>query len=255
MQFKSRIFAASKVAMTHFGLSVIVALLAATLVFGIWFPFPYRELAGGRELFILIVTVDVICGPLLTLVLFNPSKPRGELMRDLGLVALIQMAALLYGLWTVWLVRPVFLVNEFDRFKVVMNADIRKYDFEKLVPSLQPKIWSSPIMAGLRPPKDADERQKVLFESVQGGPDYAERPEFYLPYEGEVALKSLVKARKLADFTARYPAQAETINKIASSSGIPLDQLKYVPVTGRSDWIALVNTQGNIVGFVPGDGF
>ena len=46
----------------------------------------------------------------------------------------------------------------------------------------------------LREPKDALERQKVLFESVQGGRDYAERPEFYLPYEGEAALKSLKHA-------------------------------------------------------------
>jgi hypothetical protein len=255
MQFKSRFYAALKAAGTHFGVSVIVALIAAAVVFGVWFPFPYRELAGGRELFILVVTVDVICGPLLTLVLFNPSKPRGELIRDLGLVTFIQLAALLYGLWTVWLVRPVFLVNEVDRFKAVMNADVRRYDFDKLPSSLQPKIWSGPITTGLRPPKDAEERQKVLFESLQGGPDYAERPEFYLPYEGNVALQSLNRARDLKSFIARYPAQSESINKIVASSGVALDQLKYVPVTGRSDWIALVNQKGHIVGFVPGDGF
>jgi hypothetical protein len=255
MQFKSRLAAASKAASVHLVCSLGVAVLAGALVFLVWYPYPFRELSGGRELFFLIMAVDVVCGPLLTLVLFNPTKPKAELIRDLGLVALIQMAALLYGLWTVWLVRPVFLVNEFDRFKAVINVDVRKYDFEKLPPSLQPKIWSGPIIAGLRPPKDAEERQRVLFESLQGGADYAERPDFYLPYEGAVAIKSLEKARKLADFIQRYPAQAETINKIASSSGIPLDQLKYVPVTGRTDWIALVNTQGNIVGFVPGDGF
>jgi hypothetical protein len=255
MTFNTRLHAAFKAATAHFGLSLLVALMAAALVFGVWFPFPYRELAGGRELFILVVTVDVICGPLLTLVLYNPAKPRAELVRDLGLVALIQMAALIYGLWTVWLVRPVFLVNEFDRFKAVANADVRRFDFDKLPASLQPKIWAGPITVGLRQPKDMEERQKVLFESVQGGPDYAERPEFYLPYEGQVALQSLNRGKSLADFIKRYPLQTDAINKIANSIGVSVDQLKYVPVTGRSDWIALVNKQGNIVGFVPGDGF
>lgn len=35
----------------HLGLSLVMASLAALLVFGIWYPYPYREISGGRELF------------------------------------------------------------------------------------------------------------------------------------------------------------------------------------------------------------
>ena len=107
-----RFSAAFKASSIHFLGSLLVAAFAAALVFLLWYPFPYRELSGGKELFILIVGVDVVCGPLLTAVLFNPFKPRTELWRDLGLIALIQIAALVFGIFTVWQARPLFLALE-----------------------------------------------------------------------------------------------------------------------------------------------
>jgi len=69
--------------------------------------------------------VDVILGPLITLTVFNRSKPRSELVRDLTVVGLIQLAALGYGLWTVFVARPVHLVFEYDRFRVCMPSSAR----------------------------------------------------------------------------------------------------------------------------------
>ncbi len=54
--------------------SVMVATMAAWVVFTVWYAYPYRELSGGRELFLLVVSADVVCGPLLTLVL-SSCKP------------------------------------------------------------------------------------------------------------------------------------------------------------------------------------
>ena len=61
-----------KAASIHFGLSVLLAVLAAFLVFIVWYPYPYRDISGGRDLFLLVVVVDVVMGPLLTLTVFNP---------------------------------------------------------------------------------------------------------------------------------------------------------------------------------------
>ena len=33
----------------HLGISLMIATLAALLVFGLWYPYPYRETSGGRE--------------------------------------------------------------------------------------------------------------------------------------------------------------------------------------------------------------
>ena len=246
---------ALKAASLHALLSVIVALLAAALVFGLWYPYPYRELSGGRELFILVVAVDLICGPLLTLVLYNPSKPRAELWRDLGLVVLIQIGALGYGLWTVWEAKPLFLVQEIDRFKVVARPDFRGTSMAELPPTLRSHWWSGPQTVGIREPHNDAERQEVLLESVQGGRDYAERPEFYVPYKGKAALNSLRRAKPLTVFLQKQPSQQGAAQQLATQKGAELSQWLYLPVTARQDWVAVLDKQGVIQGFLPGDGF
>ena len=250
-----RILAAVKIAFIHFLASLLVASAFGALVFGLWYPYPYTELSGGRELFLLIVAVDVVCGPLLTLILFNPTKTRGELWRDLGLVALIQLGALGYGLWTVWLARPLYLVQEVDRFKVIAATNLLEGFIVDVPNNLQPWLFSGPILVAIRPPNDEAERKKVMVESISGGRDYAERPEFYLPYEGAAALKSLLRAKPLAVFLQKRPEQQSSAKALAAEKGADIAQWMYLPVVARQDWIAVLDKQGQIQGFLKGDGF
>jgi len=253
---RQRLVAASRASALHFLGSLFVAVVAAALVFELWYPYPYQELAGGRGLFLLVVAVDVVCGPLLTAVLFNPAKPRSELWRDLGIVVAIQLGALGYGLHTVWLARPLYLVMEKDRFKVIKAVDLVDVaQLSKLAPALRPRLFSGPQVVALREPKDATERKLVLVDSVLGGRDYAERPEFYIPYDDEAATKSLAKARPLGAFLERYPAQREIAQTLASNRGRDMTKWVYLPVVGRQDWIAILDNAGQIQGFLPGDGF
>ena len=60
---------ALKMAGYHLLVSLFLAGMAALLVFKVWYPYPYAELTGGLQLYKLVVAVDVVCGPLLTLVL------------------------------------------------------------------------------------------------------------------------------------------------------------------------------------------
>jgi hypothetical protein len=255
MHTAPRLRAAAFGASVHLICSLVVAVLAGVLVFGLWYPYPYRELSGGRELFFLIVAVDVVCGPLLTMVLFNPAKPRAELWRDLGMVAIIQLAALGYGLFTVWLARPLFLVQEVDRFKVVMAPDLDAAAVAALPVDIQAQAWGGPRIVAIRPPASVEEKNRILFAAIEGGRDYAERPEFYLPYEGTNALKSLKAAKPLAKFLTRWPEQQAAAEKLAVDKKLDLAQLMYLPVTGRQDWVAVLDKQGQIQGFLKGDGF
>lgn len=250
-----RFVAAIKVAFLHFLSCVFVALFAAVLVFALWYPYPYRELSGGRELFLLIIVVDVVCGPLLTLVLFNPAKQKSELWRDFALVILIQLAALVYGLNTVWKARPLFLVQEVDRFKVVNASSLNELAFASIPSDLKPGWMSGPVVVAIREPKDNKEREKVMFAAVAGGPDYAERPEFYLPYEGAAALKSTRRAKLLSLFLQRHPSQEEEALKLAAEKGSDIRQWLYLPVIAREDWVTVIDKQGKIQGFLRGDGF
>ena len=255
MAFQQRIKAAGRAAALHFVGSVAVSVLAAALVFGLWYPYPYRELAGGRELFLLIVAIDVVCGPLLTMVLYDPKKPRSELWRDLGMVVMIQLAALGYGLHVVWQARPIYLVQELDRFKVVLMPDLDAIEVAKLPPVLQPGWISGPTTVAIRAPKNLTERERVLLESVQGGRAYAEAPRFAFPYEGAAALKSLNRAKPLAVFLQKQPTQEKAARELIAEKRLEMDQLHYLPVVGRQDWVAVLDAQGQIQGFLKGDGF
>ena len=246
---------ALRASLFHLVVTLVIAVLAAALVFLVWYPYPYQYLAGGRELFLLVVTVDVVCGPLLTAVVFNRAKPRAELIRDLALIASIQFIALVYGVYTVWQVRPLFLVMEVERFKVIYVADFGDVDLLNLPTSLQPSLFSGPHTVALRAPKDFQERNKVLLDSVQGGRDYAERPEFYLPYEGANALKTLIRAKPLSVFLQKQPDQSVVAQHLALQRKAEISEWMYLPVVARQNWVAVLDKQGQIQGFLKGDGF
>ena len=101
------------------------------------YPGAYRNLSGGRQLFLLITAVDVILGPLLTFVVFDLRKGWPHVRRDLTIIGAIQLGALLYGLHTVYVARPVAMVFEADRFRVVTANDVHEPDLPKAAPQYQ----------------------------------------------------------------------------------------------------------------------
>ena len=250
LRFKS----AAKAMGWHFAGSLLVACLVAAVVFGVWFPYPYRQLAGGTELFFLIMGVDIVCGPLLTLVLYNPAKPKRELLMDLSLVVVLQLAALAYGIWTVHQARPLYLVHEVDRFKVIALADVDAAELVKLPEALQPSLFKGPQTVGLRE-ASAEERKTVMFESVQGGRDYGERPGFYVAYDAAQAAKTYAKAKPLENFVKKHPSKQADFDKLQTQAGAEAKLLRYLPIMARQDWVAALNPKGEVVGYVQGDGF
>jgi hypothetical protein len=254
----SRYKSALKASGIHFLASLLVAAIVGALVFLVWYPHPYRAMSGGTELFFLVMGVDIVCGPLLTLVLFNPAKPRRELVTDLSLIVVVQLAALAYGMWTVHQARPLYLVHEVDRFKVIALADVDAVELNKLPEALQPQLFKGPQTVGLRE-ASKEEREKVMFESVQGGRDYGERPGFYVAYDAVQAIKTYAKARPLENLLKKLPTKQADIAKLqtlsAANTAASLAQWRYLPVLARQDWVAVLNEQGQIVGYVQGDGF
>ncbi|MFZ3218972.1 MAG: TfpX/TfpZ family type IV pilin accessory protein [Rhodoferax sp.] len=215
----------------HLGLSLLIAALAALLVFGVWYPYPYRELSGGRELFLLVVTVDVILGPLITLAVFNRAKPLPELRRDLATVVLIQLAALGYGMWTVSVARPVHMVFEYDRFRVVHAIDVPPELLEKTPPGVEALPWTGPTLLALREFKDGQERMDATLAAMQGA-SLSSRPDLWRAYASAVP-DILQAARPVAELQARFPARAQEIDRVLAATGHNPQTLRYLPLAGR----------------------
>ena len=216
-------------------------------------------LSGGLSLFLILVSVDVICGPMLTLVLFNPRKPRRELLTDMSLVVFIQLAALTYGIHIVHQARPLFLVHEVDRFRVITSGDYGDTDvrqaIDQLDAPLRPHWLKGPVTVGIRKPKDAQERQDVMLESTFGGRDYSQRPNFYVPYDTAYQAKALARAKPLKAFIAHYQTIEGDAKYLLSKHGLTLDEALFLPVLHKQEWVAVLDKSAHVLGFLPGDGF
>jgi hypothetical protein len=239
----------------HFLISVLVAAFAAMFVLVFWYPDPYRELSGGRELFLMLVSCDVVLGPLITLAIFNRAKPWPVLRRDLVCVAVIQLAALGYGMWTAFAARPVHLVFEYDRFRVVHAIEVPDELLAQASPELRALPRFGPTVLALRPFRNVDESFNDTMAALQGVPLGA-RPDLWQPYPD--ARARVIEAAKHASLLrTRFPDRAAEIDRAIESTGRAPAAVLYLPLVGRKVfWTVLIDSStADVLGFIPLDSF
>lgn len=245
-----------RAAAIHLGLSAFVACLAGLLVLVLWYPYPYREISGGRDLFLLVVAVDIVLGPLVTFAIFDRAKPARGLRRDLAVVALLQLAGLGYGLWTVNLARPVHMVFEYDRFRVVHLVEV-PIELESHAPAgVEVAPLLGPTLLSLRPFRDAQEKFDATAQALQGIPLSA-RPDLWQTYAaGREAI--LAAARPASELQSRFPGRAAEIEAILREAGRQPAGAAYLPLVARKAeaWTVLLDaSSAEVIGFVPLDSF
>lgn len=256
MSMGLRLKSALRASATHFLISAGVALGVAGLIFFVWYPWPFYEVVRGRELFWLVMGVDVVCGPLLTLVLWNPAKPRKELVLDLGLVALIQVAALGYGLHTVAEARPVHLAFEVDRLRLVTASEIKSEDLHEAPPHLRTLPWSGPTPIGIRASRNGDETLRSIELSV-AGQEPSVRPGWWQDYELNTH-DILKRAKPVQMLLDKYPQHQKLLEKAIHDAGRPQGELVWLPFTsGRvAEWVVFLDGKtAQPLAYAPVDGF
>jgi hypothetical protein len=239
----------------HLGISLGIAGLCAVLVFGLWYPYPYREVSGGQDLFLLVISVDVVLGPLITLAVFNRKKSWRELKQDLAVVAALQLAALGYGLWTVALARPVHLVFELDRFRVVHAIDIPEELLNQVPAGITAKPVLGPSLLGIRPFKDAIEKRDATWLALQGR-NMAARPDLWQTYATSVP-SVLQAARPVAELKTRFAGRSDEIDAVLSKIGRTSQNTLYLPMVARTYfWTTFLDpVTADVLAFMPLDSF
>lgn len=252
---KRRLKFAAKVAGSHLLLSILVAACTAWVVFKVWYPKPYGIILGGLGLYTLVMLIDVICGPLLTLILASPDKTKKQTLQDLILVALIQLGALAYGLYTVSIARPVAVVFEVDRFMAVSAVDIAPAYLAKASPKMQQLSWSGPKRLALREPKDIKETEQLLDLSL-AGIERSMMPNWWEADNPAARAKIKAAMRPFAELQAAHPNRPD-LAAVAKATGLPENQLFFLPFTSAldKDWSVLLNQETEFVGYVDADGF
>jgi len=252
----ARLRFASRVAGIHFSLSLLIAPLVASLVFFVWYPAPYRGVMGSFKLFWLIVGVDVVCGPLLTLILSNPEKKRREMILDLSLVAIIQLSAFIYGLHNVYEARPIVVVYEIDRFRALATTDIYQKELPQAPQEYQKlPLWDIWLLA-TREKKTDDDTLKDIELAMQGY-DIGQRPSWWIPYdEGKSKIKE--KAHPLQALLENTTEDKKAlIQQAITRSGLPIEKLYYLPFTSSrsTEWAAILDDRMDLLDVIPVDAF
>ena len=242
-----------KAALFHLSICVVLAGAVFALVVLVWYPPPLFAASGGKTLLMILIGVDVVLGPLITLLVFRSGKP--GLRFDLACIALLQTGALLYGLHAVFLARPVFLAFVIDRFEVVTEVQIPP---EEQVKAAHAEFRNSPI-SGYRTvaavlPADPAERERILFASVGGvGLDIQQFPQHYRHYDAAMAGIALKSAREFSFLRSRDPQKKTAIDAWLKEQALDEKDLVVLPVFVRSHDLTAVldRTSGRIIRLAP----
>ncbi len=230
-----------KAAGLHLIISVVVAAAAVALMLGVMYPLEFFRVSGGFKLLTIMLSVDVIIGPLLTLIVFKPNKP--SLKFDLTCIALVQLAALLYGGWVVVQARPVFLVHVGDRFHLVRASDI---DEEVLSLGQEERFrtlsWTGPRLAVAASPKDLDRRQELMMSAISGF-DLQYYPETYLDY-AQNSETVLLTSQYTSELLSRRPEDTSEIKRFLETTNRSTDDVVVIPLkVGLEFMTALVDAE------------
>lgn len=234
----------------HLAISLLVFLAFFAIVYWFWYTQPYFTIEGGWTLLQMPFAINLLAGPLLTLIVFKPGK--AGLTFDLVFIALVQLAALGYAGSVLYQRRPVYTVFAVDRFTAIPAQDI---DSSLVGPeSLQRHFDAGPLPAYVQSPADRKLAEKIMFEALQGGPDIDRHPELYQPYPPP--LDQLTgRSFEPAALRSAGTASMQALDRFLREHGGDADDYLYFPLVGKiSDVVLVLSAQtGMPAGYIDTD--
>lgn len=170
--------------MGHMAASICIALLVLGLVYGLWYPSPLAKAVGVTHIFLMLLAIDVILGPILGFVVYKEAKK--TLKFDLSVIILIQIAALVFGVYNIAQARPAWVIFNTDRFELIRNNDLVLSEKAPQDEFAQVS-WVGPQWAAVKVTNDVQQKNEDLFAEALGGLSIAQRPERYIDIDEEKA--------------------------------------------------------------------
>lgn len=225
----------------HLAISTLVCGLLAGWVFGVWYPGALSTITGVSDVFLMLLAVDLVLGPCLTLLVYNRKKP--ELRRDLAVIAALQLAALVWGLHAVAVARPAYLVFNAGRFDVVLANQLKDEHLARAPVDYRQRPLTGPRVVGAERPTDPEENSRLLMQALNGGDDIQFLPQHYVDIHA--VQSALLKAVRPAGDLEKHNAKEAVSKRLPTHQG-----LGFVPLSGPvRDGVVWVDTStGKYVG-------
>ena len=222
-----------------FGLHLLASSVALSTILGSlylgWYRWPAWLLTDVTHVVIVMVGVDVVLGPTLTFIIARSSKTRRELARDIAVIVVVQLCALVYGTASLWNGRPMYYTYSEGVLQLVQAYDI---DPEEAVlgrqrnPELAPHWYSLPRWVWAPLPADLGVRNKIVTAAITGGDDVVSMPRYFKPWsQGLADLRARLK--KVDNVAYFAPSQKRTLKERMRAAGLATDDMNAMPLTGR----------------------
>lgn len=224
-----RVLSRWQAAGVHLSASFLLAVLAAALLFGVWYPPPYTHAAGADRLIMLLIGIDLVIGPLLTLIVYKHGKK--GMAFDIAFIATVQLVALVYGMFVIAQSRPVFVVVAEDMTYLTMASALDDRDLAAAQdPRFRSRSWTGPVQVAAPPPASAEDRQELL-DSGLAGKDIDRLPKYFRPMDadGIALIAGSQPLRRLAE----HGDARDKVAAFVAEAGLDIDRLRFQPLRGR----------------------
>jgi hypothetical protein len=221
--------------------ATVLSLILGFLYFG-WYRWPGWYLTDVTRVVLVMICVDVVLGPTLTLIIANQKKSRRELTRDIGIIVAVQLCALTYGSVQLWNGRPLYYAYSEGMLQLVQAYDIDANEAKlgrEQNPGLAPNWYSLPRWIWAPLPQNKGEAKRIITSSITGGDDVISMPRYFKPWED--GLPSLRGQLRKVDGVV-YFAKSEKMKfkQKMKAAGLPDDQADTIPLIGRGHPLLVV---------------
>ena len=228
----------------HLGISVAIYLILLYLIVFIWYPQPFFAADGGWQGIRLVTGIDLILGPVLTLIVFKAGKP--GLKFDLTLIGILQVLALSWGVWTVYNQRTDLVVFADGAFYTLNPEQVAGVGTaaQKIIAHADTR----PPYAYVDLPLDKAERKSLVRSLFAGKPLFL-HGELYAPLTADNRRKIPAQSMPVASLLNKSPRSQQALDDFLQHQRGKVDDYAFLPLHCRYEHLAIAvdRTDGQFV--------
>ncbi len=197
----------------------------------------------------LMAGVDLVIGPLLTLLILNPTRSRKEIITVISIIAILQISALSWGLNTVYHQRPLAISYSKGNFypiyeDAMKDQELEKGHFEQLSTERLPIIYT-------RPAQSAEEQQGEIAWALTKNLNSWELSFLHQSInQGLNDIKS--HSLKPESLYSQNQTYHQLLDDLAAQYNITPSQMLIVPFIGKyTTDLLILNPEGRLLTSIP----
>ncbi|WP_417499399.1 hypothetical protein [Methylophaga sp.] len=237
-----------KASLVHLSVSIIFFIFFSSLLVYLWYPEFYFYTAGGWQGLKIAAFVDLVLGPLLTLIVFDRNKVSWKIRFDLTVIGILQISALSWAIFAIYGERPVASVFWDGQIYVVSALDYENNASE--TDFLEQFGSPLPVLIYAEKPDKPSELaalyNKITKEQI---PPY-ELIELYRPFEKNF---SIIQAYSIdiERFMSSNVLSEKKLREKIEALNTDMDELVYIPLKSKyKDILMLFDNQGKLVDYI-----